>query len=104
MKTSLKLGVATVLGLCVAGCALTAGEKKTVGTVLDVAKYACIIANAEFPTPKIAQVCQITDDLIPALQAILNDLATHDERAQARYAAARCEEVKSSQQPRKVTP
>lgn len=78
MKTFLKLGVATAFcGMVAAGC-LTVGQKQTANTVLDVANYGCIVAQATFPIPAIQLACGIADDLIPAIRAVLDDLAKHD--------------------------
>jgi hypothetical protein len=89
MKTFVKLGVATAFVASMAVGCLTAGQKQTANTILEIAKYSCIVANATIPVPAIQQACQITDDLVPALQAVLADLATHDA-AMKRAAAERC--------------
>lgn len=88
MKTFLKLGVATVFcGVTAMGC-LTAGQKQTANTVLDIAKYSCIVAEAAFPIPEIQTACGIADDLIPAIRAVIADLAQHDAARAAAQASA----------------
>lgn len=72
LKLCLLLAVATVPGLIlgsVSGCELF--TKKNARTVLDVSKYACIIANAHLDNALVAKTCDVLDDAKPALDELL---------------------------------
>ena len=64
-----KYFLALLIGLV--GC--TAGQKQVVRTALDVASYACIIANAGSADETIAKVCAIEAELVPALKELLRN-------------------------------
>jgi hypothetical protein len=59
---------------------------------LDVAQYACIIANADLPNvPAVETACQLDQTLGPAIEAVLADFGkASDKRVAAQLAARNC--------------
>jgi hypothetical protein len=54
-----------------AGCALF--TPKNIDTALNVAQYACVIANAELGSPAISDACGIEKALIPLIDVLVAD-------------------------------
>ncbi len=78
------------------GAACTPGERQTAKTVIDLAGYACIIANADLPdSSAIAKVCTLEADLGPAIKQIIDDFKMKRAAyASAKMAASHCPESK----------
>lgn len=62
-----------VVTLALAACKLTEGQKVVANTVLDVASYACIIANAESSDETLQKACQLANDLLPVAKKVIKD-------------------------------
>lgn len=78
-----------VLGIILAACA---SWKPVVNTALDVAQYACVIANAEAPSESdIAAICGIANDLIPTIKEVVSTFkAKRSAYAQSLMRANHC--------------
>lgn len=83
--TSLLVAVGSVT---VVGCSLFTPQN--VNTALDVAKVACIIANAESSAAVVKTVCGILDAETPALQTILGEQRKASRRFASSPGMTRC--------------
>lgn len=79
MNSFLKFGFAAAVfcSAAVVGC-LSTNQKAAVTTGLQIADYSCIVAKAALPVAQIQTGCQLAEDVIPAIEAVLKDLQTHD--------------------------
>jgi hypothetical protein len=71
------------------GCAQPVTPTQVVKTVLDVAQYACIIANADLPSSSaVIATCNVDQTLTPVVEAILSNFGKAKREALAKAMAA----------------
>lgn len=63
--------------------ACTPGQIQAAKTALDVATVACVVANQALADADVAKVCNVANDLIPAMQQILSRSRTASAQAVA---------------------
>jgi hypothetical protein len=75
--------LASLVLVSLTGCSLfTSGAVKT---VLDVAQYACIIANQDLATPAlIADACKIDQELAPIIELLVSEYKLKAAEAEMR--------------------
>ncbi len=86
------IGPPVALAATTEGC--TPGEKQAANTALDVASYACIIANADLPDEAaIAKACGVLNVLAPDIKQVVNDFKSKRAAyAVAKMSASHCTE------------
>lgn len=84
---ALRQFVAVTLALALAGCALFTREGAR--SVLDFAQVACILERATLGDAKVAELCSISDALLPLLRDLLakQRAALAAAREEGEYAA-----------------
>ncbi len=90
--STLLLAVACMVGGAIGETACTPGEKAAINTAIDIAGYACIIANADLPDEgAIATACGIAQVLGPDIKKIVTDFkGKRAAYAKAQMAAEHC--------------
>lgn len=76
------LEVVGALAFVVAASACTPGQRQVLRTALDITQTLCIVANAQSDDATVAQVCGITEALLPEMRR----LASAQRTAAAQHA------------------
>lgn len=73
MKRQILEALGVLAFIVVAAAACTPGQRQVARTVLDIAQTLCIVAHAESDDATVAQVCGITEALLPDMRRIVSE-------------------------------
>lgn len=86
MKQQVLEALGVIMFIVATAAACTPGQKQVLRTALDFAQTLCIVAHAESDDATVAQVCGITEALMPEMRK----LASAQRTAAAKHVAGAC--------------